>query len=53
MMTAHRTDILSWDDLNYAYAGLKADVDNSRVTSCPKAQADTFYEGYYKEASGR
>lgn len=37
------SDILAWDDLNYAYAGLKADVDNSKVTSCPKAQADTFY----------
>ncbi len=35
--------ILAWDDPYYSYAGLKADDSDSRIVSCPKAEADDFY----------
>lgn len=39
------TTILSWDDRQYDYAGLKIDTQNGikRIASCPMAQAETFY----------
>ena len=37
------SDIVAWDDDHYTYAGLKTDVENDRVTSSPRSQAETFY----------
>lgn len=39
----HYTDILAWDDKNYSYAGLKADIENSKVASCRFEESETFY----------
>lgn len=33
--------IVTWDDDNYTYAGLK--VENGRLVPCPLAEADSFY----------
>lgn len=35
--------IVAWDDFYYSYAGLKADISNKKIVSCPKTEADTFY----------
>lgn len=35
--------IIAWDDLNYAFAALKASDSNDELESCPKSQAATFY----------
>ena len=35
------TDIIAWDDLYYAYAGLKNDTKN--IISAPRSKADTYY----------
>ena len=35
------TDIIAWDDLYYAYAGLKNDTQN--IISAPRSKADTYY----------
>ncbi|MBQ3898146.1 MAG: hypothetical protein II742_06595, partial [Clostridia bacterium] len=37
------SDIVAWDDIYYAYSGLQADVNDRKVISGPKAEADTFY----------
>ena len=37
------TDILAWDDPYYTYAGLKADMENDKVVSTSRANAETFY----------
>ena len=37
------TEIVAWDDANYAYAGLKADVETGKVVSCRRDEADDFY----------
>ncbi len=35
--------VLAWDEENYAYVGLKADVGNGTIVACPKSEADDFY----------
>ena len=35
------SSIMAWDELNYNYAGLKA--EDGRIVSCPRAEADDFY----------
>ena len=37
------TPIFAWDEDNYAYVGLKADVENGTIVSCPRSEADDFY----------
>ena len=37
------SDILAWDNAYYAFAGLRADIENNRVVSCAGAKAETFY----------
>ena len=35
------TTIVAWDDVNYAYVGLK--TENGRVVACPLSEAEDFY----------
>lgn len=37
------SDILAWNDTYYTYAGIKADVENDKIVSCPGSKAETFY----------
>ena len=37
------SDILAWDNPFYAYAGLQSDIENGRIVTGPKSDADTFY----------
>ena len=37
------TDILAWDDDNYAYAGMKSDVNSGKITSRYIEEAETYY----------
>lgn len=37
------TPILAWDDTNYAYVGLKADLSTGKIVSCSREEADDFY----------
>ena len=55
------TTILSWDDRQYDFAGLKIDTQDGikKIASCPMSQAETFYfalmpaddQGYTKVAT--
>ena len=47
----YQTPILAWDDGNYSYVGLKADLDTMKIVSCPKAEADNcdFYFAVMEE----
>ena len=38
---AYYSDIVAWDEAQYAYAGLK--VENDRIVACPLNEADDFY----------
>ncbi|MBQ9249523.1 MAG: hypothetical protein IJ179_04050 [Oscillospiraceae bacterium] len=35
------TTIIAWDDVNYAYVGLK--TENGHIVSCPLSEAEDFY----------
>ena len=37
------TDIIAWDDMYYAYAGLKSNDTNKNITSAPRSKAETYY----------
>lgn len=37
------TPIVAWDEAYYAYAGLKVDMENKKVVSCPLSEAEDFY----------
>ncbi len=37
------TEILAWDDPYYSYAGIKTDIVNDQIVSCPKKESETFY----------
>lgn len=37
------TEILAWDDPYYSYAGIKTDIANGQIISCPKKESETFY----------
>lgn len=40
---AYYSEIVAWDDPNYAFVGLKADLETNTIVSCPKSEADDFY----------
>ena len=49
------TTILSWDDSQYDYAGLKVETNpdgTKKLVSCPMAQAGTFYFAVMSPESG-
>ena len=37
------TEIVAWDDPNYAYVGLKADLNSGKVVACTREEADDFF----------
>ena len=37
------SEIFAWDDDYYTYAGVKGNLTNGEVESCPRPYADTFY----------
>lgn len=37
----NQTTIIAWDDMNYAYVGLKC--ENGHVVACPLSEAEDFY----------
>ena len=43
------SDILAWDTPYYTYAGLHSDIENGKVVSGAKADADTFYFAIVEE----
>lgn len=45
------TTILAWDDVNYAYAGLKVDDDCKHVVACPIGEACDFFFAIIPEPS--
>lgn len=45
----YQTPIVAWDEGNYAFAGLKADIDNMTLVSCPIGEAADFYFAIMEE----
>lgn len=45
------TDILAWDEDNYAYAGLKSDVNSGKIVSSYIEEAETYYFAILKPES--
>ena len=43
------SEIVAWDDANYAYVGLKVDAETGKVVSCPRSEADDFYFAIMKD----
>ena len=39
----YHTPIVAWDEENYAYVGLKADIDAGKIVACPLDEAGDFY----------
>ena len=45
----YQTPIVAWDEGNYAYAGLKVDLENMTLVSCPISEASDFYFAIMEE----
>ncbi len=43
------SSIVAWDEDNYAYVSLKADMDSGKIVSCPLSEAEDFYFAIVEE----